>query len=69
MRAENYSEGILLSGLPLYLDEPGRAYNRTPLASVLSWWRDQLSPGTKLIAEAEDPIRDAENAQRSMDCF
>src|SRR4029077_3875861 len=36
LRAENYSERILLSGLPLYLDKPGRAYNWTPLASVLS---------------------------------
>src|SRR5262252_4508561 len=76
MRAENYSEGILLSGLPLYLDKPGRAFNRTPLASVLSWWGDQLGPGEKRVAEAENPVRDAENAQRStlnsqqsMDCF
>src|SRR4029077_1148938 len=41
MRAENHSERILLSGLPLYLDEPGRAYNWTPLASVLSWKRSR----------------------------
>src|SRR4030095_1176140 len=39
--AENDSERILLSGLPLYLDEPGRAYNWTPLASVLSWKRSR----------------------------
>ena len=39
--AENYSERILLSGLPLYLDKPGRAYNWTPLASVLSWKRSR----------------------------
>ncbi len=36
LRAQNYPERILLSGLPLYLDEPGRAYNWTALASVLS---------------------------------
>src|SRR5881392_2640369 len=41
LRAENYSERILLSGLPLYLDKPGRAYNRAPLASVLSWKRSR----------------------------
>src|SRR5207253_833144 len=41
MRAEDYSEGILLSGLPLYLDEPGRTYNWTPLASVLPWKRSR----------------------------
>src|SRR6266480_4193256 len=41
LRAENYSERILLSGLPLYLDKPGRAYNWTPLASVLSWKRSR----------------------------
>src|SRR5258708_37603162 len=39
--AENYTERILLSGLPLYLDKPGRAYNWTPLASVLSWKRSR----------------------------
>src|SRR5436309_10831928 len=39
--AENYSERILLPGLPLYLDEPGRAYNWTPLASVLPWERSR----------------------------
>jgi len=41
LRAENYSERILLSGLPLYLDKPGRAYNWTPLASVLPWKRSR----------------------------
>src|SRR5215475_2329232 len=41
LRAENYSQGILLSGLPLYLDKPGRAFNWTPLASVLSWKRSR----------------------------
>ena len=41
MRAKNYSQGILLSGLPLYLDKPGRAFNWTPLASVLSWKRSR----------------------------
>src|SRR5678815_3644810 len=43
--AENYSERILLSGSPLYLDKPGRAYNWTPLASVLSRKRSR----TRLI--------------------
>ena len=65
MCAENYSEGILLSGLPLYLVEPGRAFNWTPLASVLSRWGDQLGPGERQLTEAENPVRDAENAQRS----
>ena len=69
LRAENYSERILLSGLPLYLDKPGRAFDRSPLASVLSWWGDQLNPGEKRVTEAENPVRDAENAQRSMDRF
>jgi hypothetical protein len=69
LRDENYSEGILLSGLPLYLDKPGRAFDRSPLASVLSWWGDQLNPGEKRVTEAENPVRDAENAQRSMDRF
>ena len=76
LRAENYSERILLSGLPLYLDKPGRAYNWTPLASVFPRWGDQLGPSEKRVTEAEDPIRDAENAQHStlnaehsMDCF
>src|SRR5436190_6156166 len=41
LRAENYSEGILLSRLPLYMDKPGRAFDRTPLASVLSWKRSR----------------------------
>src|SRR4026209_860848 len=41
LRAENYSERILLSGLPLYLDKPGRAYNWNPVASVLSWKRSR----------------------------
>src|SRR6476646_1506876 len=45
LRAENYSKRILLSGLPLYLDKPGRAYNWTPLASVFPRWGDQLAPG------------------------
>src|SRR5881394_1578857 len=36
LRAQNYPERVLLSGLPLYLDEPGRAYNWAALASVLS---------------------------------
>ena len=62
---ENYSQRILLSGLPLYLDKPGRAYHWTPLASVLSWWGDQLGPGEKRVTEAENPVRDAENAQLS----
>ena len=45
LRAENYPERILLSGLPLYLDKPGRAYNWTALASVLPWKRSR----TRLI--------------------
>jgi hypothetical protein len=58
LRAENYSEGILLSGLPLYLDEPRRAYNWTPLASVLPWKRSRTGlirlPDT--LAAAEIPL-------------
>ena len=52
LRAENYSEGILLSGLPLYLDEPGRAYNWTPLASVLPGKRSR----TGLIRRADKAL-------------
>jgi hypothetical protein len=69
LRAKDHSEGVLLSGLPLHLDKPGRAFNWAPLASILPRWGDQLGPGEKRFIEAEDPIRDAENAQRSMDCF
>src|SRR5215468_3812345 len=45
LRAQNHSQGILLSGLPLYLDEPGRAYDWAALASVLSGKRSR----TRLI--------------------
>src|SRR4051812_5255010 len=41
LHTENHTERILLSGLPLYLDKPGRAYNWTPVASVLSWKRSR----------------------------
>src|SRR5439155_10248792 len=33
---QDYSKGILLPGLPLYLDRPGRAHDRASLASFLS---------------------------------
>src|SRR5262249_22086030 len=41
LRAQNHPQGILLSGLPLYLDEPGRAYDWAALASVLSGKRSR----------------------------
>src|SRR5438552_19098158 len=34
--AKNYSQGILLSGLPFYLDQRGGTYYRSALASFLS---------------------------------
>ena len=36
LRAQNYSEGILLRGLPFHLDQRGRAHDRPTLASLLS---------------------------------
>src|ERR1700757_2899242 len=71
LRNENYSEGVLLSGLPLYLDEPGRAYDWTPLASVFSRWGDQLGPSEKAGHRRRGPNsgcrkRSTLNAQRSM---
>src|SRR6266542_511771 len=39
LRAQNYSQGVLLPGLPFYLEQSGRAHYRTPLASLLSWKR------------------------------
>src|SRR5213082_3427186 len=39
LHAENYSEGILLFGLPLHLEQRRRAYPGPPLASFLSWPR------------------------------
>src|SRR5215813_9144968 len=65
LRAQNYSQGVLLPGLPFYLEQPGRAHDRTALASLLSWRGNQLALGEKRVAEAEKSIRDAENAQRS----
>jgi hypothetical protein len=58
LRAQNHPQGILLSGLPLYLDEPGRAYDRAALASILSGKRSR----TRLIRfpnslMAELPLR------------
>src|SRR5262245_27980741 len=76
LRAQNHSQGVLLPGLPFYLEQPGRAHDRTALASLLSWRRNQLGLSEKRAADAEKPIRDAENAQRStfhaqrsMGCF
>src|SRR5205809_6537300 len=39
LHVENYSEGILLFGLPLHLEQRRRAYPGPPLASFLSWPR------------------------------
>src|SRR5215472_15183794 len=36
LRAKNYPQGILLSGLPLYLEQRGGTYYRSALASFLS---------------------------------
>src|SRR5438046_9799343 len=36
LRAQNHSQGVLLPGLPFYLEQPGRAHDWTPLASLLS---------------------------------
>src|ERR1043166_8704035 len=36
LRAQNYSQGVLLPGLPFYLEQPGRAHDRPALASLLS---------------------------------
>src|SRR4029453_2548800 len=63
LRDENYSEGVLLAGLPLYLDEPGRAYYWTPLASVLSRERSRtrLKLSSSVLADslaaADTPVR------------
>ena len=58
LRAENYSQGILLSGLPLYVDKPGRAFNWPPLAPVLSWKRSrtELIGLSNTLAAAEIPL-------------
>jgi hypothetical protein len=50
LRAQNYSQRVLLSGLPLHLEQPGRAHNRTALASVLS--RERIWHGS-LVGEAD----------------
>src|SRR5439155_24414907 len=65
LRSENYSQGVLLPGLSLHLDQPGGAHHWAAVASVLSWRGDQLDPSEKRTAKADDTIRDAENAQRS----
>src|ERR1700746_2080429 len=36
LRAQNYSQGVLLPGLPFYLEQPGRTHYRTALAPLLS---------------------------------
>ena len=41
LRPQNHSQGVLLPGLPFYLEQPGRADNRTALASLLSRERIQ----------------------------
>src|SRR5215469_14093129 len=67
MCAKNYSKGILLSGLPLHLDESGRAHNWTPLASVLSRRGDQLGRSAKRVTKrrALSGMQKTVNTQRS----
>jgi len=36
LRDQNHSQGVLLPGLPFYLEQSGRAHDWTPLASLLS---------------------------------
>src|SRR5207244_12669402 len=36
LRAQNRSQGVLLPGLPFYLEQPGRAHDWTRVASLLS---------------------------------
>ena len=59
LRAQNHPQGILLSGLPLYLDEPGRAYDWAALASVLSGKRSRTRlirfPNSLLVGDLSLP--------------
>src|SRR5438093_559690 len=45
LRAQDYSEGILLRRLPLHLEQRGRTHHRTSLASVLPGPRARQSDG------------------------
>src|SRR5438046_10758538 len=56
LRSENYSQGVLLPGLPLSLEQPGRAYDRTAVASVLSRKRSEQGRliGDRVVLPALD---------------
>src|SRR5262249_46813888 len=59
LRAQNHPQGILLSGLPLHMDESGRAYYWAALASVLSGKRSRTRlirfPNSLLVGDLSLP--------------
>src|SRR2546429_2387408 len=48
LRDQNHSQGVLLPGLPFYLEQSVRAHDWTPLASLLS--RERIC-GRRLVAK------------------
>src|ERR1043166_799559 len=66
LRAENHSQGVLLPGLPLHLEQPGGAYHWAALASVFSRRGNELVPWQKSEDGCGEPNSDEESVYRSM---
>src|SRR5437870_13305954 len=61
---ENYSQGVLLSGLSFHLEQPGSAYHRTALAPVFPRRGTELVSLPKIRGDCGEANADEENAKR-----
>jgi LysM repeat protein len=67
LRPQDYSQGVLLPGLPFYLEQPGRTHDRTALASLLSRERirDRCLVGQTDFSGGDSFLADGSSCDRS----